>query len=523
MGWNNPPIPWSELEARLSGRVSPDDPLDPDWARAHQAPGGRAPGRRGALAPVADPAAQLDRNGDPIPPWSRSRRQRGAPPTQPVQGGVPYAELHSHSNFSFLDGASDPEDLIEEAVRLGLTALAITDHDGLYAAARFAEAAQGYDLNTIYGAELSLGLRTPQNGVADPEGSHLLVLARGVEGYHRLAAAITEAQLRGDEKGRPLYDLDELAAAADGHWTILTGCRKGRVRQALAAGGAEAAAQELDRLTALFGHDRVAVELVDHGRPTDSTTNDGWSSWPRVHDLPVVATNACTTPSRGSTGWPARWPRSGPGAAWRRWTAGCRCPVRTCGRVRRWPGSSPATRGWSSRPWRLAQECAFNLRLAKPRLPKLEVPPGETPISWLRELTRRGVEELYPDRREIAYERLQRELAVIEEKDFPGYFLIVHDMVDFARETRDPLPGQGIGGQLGGLLRALHHRRRPDPLRPAVRAVPVGDSRRGARHRRRLRLRPPGGGDPGGLPPVRAPQRRAGGQRDQLPAEVGGP
>src|SRR6185436_1778619 len=122
---------------------------------------------------------------------------------------------------------SHPEELIEESVRLGLDALAITDHDGFYAASRFAEAALAYDLRTIYGAELSLGLTTPQNGVPDPEGTHLLVLARGVEGYHRLAGAITEAQLRGDEKGRPAYDLDELAQRADGHWQILTGCRKG--------------------------------------------------------------------------------------------------------------------------------------------------------------------------------------------------------------------------------------------------------------------------------------------------------
>ncbi len=443
MGWNNPPIPWSELEARLSGRVSPDDPLDPDWARLNQSPLGRSPGGRTALAPEPDPAAQLDRNGDPIPPWSRSRRERGAPPSPPQQGGVPYAELHSHSNFSFLDGASDPEDLIEEAVRLGLTALAITDHDGLYAVARFAEAAQGYDLATIYGAELSLGLRTPQNGVADPEGSHLLVLARGVEGYHRLAAAITEAQLRGDEKGRPLYDLEELAAAADGHWTILTGCRKGRVRQALAAGGTAAAAQELDRLTALFGHDRVVVELVDHGRPDDSTINDRLVELARVHDLPVVATNAvhyaqprqyrlasamAAVRARRSLpemdGWlpvPGAHLRSGEEMA----------------RIfARYPGVIEQTVA-------VAEECAFNLKLAKPRLPKLEVPPGETPISWLRELTRRGVEELYPDRREIAYERLQRELAVIEEKDFPGYFLIVHDMVDFARKRGILCQGRG--------------------------------------------------------------------------------
>ena len=156
---------------------------------------------------------------------------------------VPYAELHCHSNFSFLDGVSDPEELIEEAVRLGLEAIAITDHDGFYAASRFAEAALAYDLRTIYGAELSLGLTAPQNGVADPEGQHLLVLARGVEGYHRLAGAITEAQLRGDEKGRPLYDLEELAEAAGDQWMILTGCRKGAVRQALIKSGTEAAAR----------------------------------------------------------------------------------------------------------------------------------------------------------------------------------------------------------------------------------------------------------------------------------------
>ena len=178
---------------------------------------------------------------------------------------VPYAELHCHSNFSFLDGVNDPEELIEEAVRLGLDALAITDHDGFYAASRFAEAAAAYDLRTIYGAELSLDLTVPQNGVADPEGQHLLVLARGVQGYHRLAGAITQAQLRGDEKGRPSYDLEELGAQAGGDWLIMTGCRKGAVRQALAASGPAAAADELDRLTALFGHDHVLVELIDHG------------------------------------------------------------------------------------------------------------------------------------------------------------------------------------------------------------------------------------------------------------------
>src|SRR3954467_6412660 len=183
MGGGTPPISWKELERRLSGLPGADD------------------------APVSRP----------------KRRKPEVREIVPVPGAAstPYAELHCHSHYSFLDGASSPAELVEEAVRLGLHALAITDHDGFYGAPMLAEAASAYptaQLRTVYGAELSLGLGKPQNGVPDPEGSHLLVLARGVEGYHRLAAAMTEAHLRGDEKGRPVYDLDELGSHGHGHW-----------------------------------------------------------------------------------------------------------------------------------------------------------------------------------------------------------------------------------------------------------------------------------------------------------------
>src|SRR5579875_3396925 len=94
-----------------------------------------------------------------------------------------YAELHCHSNFSFLDGASHPEELVAEAARLGLAGLAVTDHDGLYGAVRFSEAARDLGVPTVFGAELTLGLRRRQNGVPDPEGHHLVVLARDPDGY----------------------------------------------------------------------------------------------------------------------------------------------------------------------------------------------------------------------------------------------------------------------------------------------------------------------------------------------------
>src|SRR5258706_10304215 len=95
------------------------------------------------------------------------------------------------------------------------------------AAARLKRA--GIRLSTVFGAELSLGLPRGQGGIPDPAGRHLLVLARDPEGYRRLCQVISAAQLAGQEKGRPVYDLPRLADAHDGHWAILTRCRKGSV------------------------------------------------------------------------------------------------------------------------------------------------------------------------------------------------------------------------------------------------------------------------------------------------------
>ncbi|HTC81947.1 MAG TPA: PHP domain-containing protein, partial [Acidimicrobiia bacterium] len=131
----------------------------------------------------------------------------------PRAGEPDYAELHCHTNFSFLDGASHPEDLVAEAVRLGLAGLAVTDHDGLYGAVRFSGIAREFDLPTVFGAEFTLGTTRPSSGVPDPEGEHLVVLAQGRIGYARLARAASEAQMRGG-KAAPRLTLEELAEAA---------------------------------------------------------------------------------------------------------------------------------------------------------------------------------------------------------------------------------------------------------------------------------------------------------------------
>jgi error-prone DNA polymerase len=364
---------------------------------------------------------------------------------------IPYAELHCHSNFSFLDGASHPEELVEEAARLGLDAIAITDHDGMYGVVRFAEAARELGVKTIFGAELSLGLSASQNGVPDPEGEHLLVLARDPEGYRRLSRVISDAQIRGREKGKPVYDLDVVATAAGGHWVVLTGCRKGAVRRALEREGPAAAAAALRNLTGLFGSDHVVVELTVHGLPDDTERNDALAALAAAQGLDTVATTAAhyATPSRHRLatvlaavrarrsldemdGW---LPAAG--------TAHLRSGVEMAERFARWPGAV-------ERAAALGRECAFDLHLVAPDLPPFDVPDTHTEArhteaSWLRELTWLGAATRYGsyDERPGAYHQIEHELAVIEEKDFPGYFLIVHDIVVFCRRADILCQGRG--------------------------------------------------------------------------------
>ncbi|MDQ7993915.1 MAG: PHP domain-containing protein, partial [Propionicimonas sp.] len=345
---------------------------------------------------------------------------------------MPYAELHAHSSFSFLDGASGPAELVEEAERLGLHGLALTDHDGLYGIVRFAEAAEATGVRTVFGAELSLELPAPQKGNPDPVGSHLLVLAAGEEGYHRLAGALTHAQLAGKEKGRPVYDLDDLADAAGGHWVVLTGCRKGPVRQALVDAGTDAAARALDDLVARFG--RVYAELTDHGHPLDSRHNDALAAIAARAGVPVLATGNVhyATPARHLLAQAVAAIRANrsmdeldgwlPAAG----TAFLRSGAEMRALFGRYPGAVERT-------VELADDLAFPLRRAKPALPRQEVPGGHTPMSWLRHLVWQAVPSKYPDLAEADRQRIEHELDVIEAKDFPGYFLIVHDIVAEAR------------------------------------------------------------------------------------------
>lgn len=388
-----------------------------------------------------------------------TRQSAGVPvdrtPPRPGSAGptVPYAELHAHSAYSFLDGASTPQELVAEAARLGLRAIALTDHNGLYGVVRFAEAAAelaaaGQEIATVFGAELSLGGTGSGPGRTDdpdPPGPHLLVLARGPEGYRRLSRQIAAAHLAG-EKDRPRFDLDTLADAAGGHWHILTGCRKGHVRQALAAGGPDAAAAALADLVDRFGAGRVSIELTRHGDPCDDERNAALAALAPRFGVSVVATTAAhfAGPDRGrlAMAMGAIRARQSLDAAAGRLAPLGGAHLRSGAEMARLFAAHPSAVPAAAE---LGERCAFSLTLIAPQLPPFAVPDGHTENSWLRQLTLAGAAKRYgpPGGAPRAYAQIDRELDVIAQLGFPGYFLVVHDITRFCRESDILCQGRG--------------------------------------------------------------------------------
>ena len=385
-----------------------------------------------------------------------------------------YAELHAHSAYSFLDGANEPDDLASAAVELGLEALALTDHDGVPGIVKHAQAGRAHGLPTIHGTELTLA-----------DGSHLPVLARNPVGYHRLVSAISQHNLDAGERRDPAHDLPALASAlraaptgqtggAAGTCLVLTGTANGPLRRALGdplrpgTWDLAAAGDCLGRLTDLFAApDRgrpsgtstmaggaqvegdavvgLAVELTLDGGPTDAALTEVLTRLAHDHRLPLVATGAvrCARPADARLadvltatrlvtdleGARGHLPAIG------RWLRGAQDMARL---HRRSPDAIDLAAD-------LAADLAFDLSLIAPDLPEADVPAGHTPASWLRELTRQGAVRRYgaPQEHPRVWEVLNHELDVIESLGFPGYFLIVHSIVEFCRQSGILCQGRG--------------------------------------------------------------------------------
>ncbi|HEY7451016.1 MAG TPA: PHP domain-containing protein, partial [Candidatus Limnocylindria bacterium] len=403
-----------------------------------------------------------------------------------------YCELHVHSNFSFLDGASHPEDLVARAARLGMPALAITDHAGLYAAVRLWKAAEQTrtddgraaglsPLEGILGVEIAIprteaelraarrGRRAalPRRGTkasrgwpgehhAGPApGDHLVLLARDPAGYAALSRIVSAGHLAG-EKAYPVFESAPLEAALDearGHLIGLSGCRNGEIPRRLLAGERALARLAADRWAAHFPEGDFGVELSHHLLPDDDWLVAELASLADEAGLPTVVTNevhyaeadghrlqdVLVAIRHGATLDEARELRL-PNAEYRLKTG---AELATIGAGLPDPRSRRAWRDGMTQAATIGQACRLDLGFERYRFPGYDVPDGETPFSYLYQLAHDGLRRRYRPITKQALEQLTHELGVIDRTNLSEFFLIVWDLMEFAR--RNGIIGQGRG------------------------------------------------------------------------------
>jgi error-prone DNA polymerase len=370
-----------------------------------------------------------------------------------------YAELHCHSDHSLLDGVPTPESLVARAAELGLSALALTDHDALYGAVRFVLAAQEAGIKPILGAEMTLAATGES---AEGDDFHLTLLLENARGYANLCRLITLAR-RGQEKGVARLDKRHLADHSEG-LIALSGCRRGEIPRLLASGQFERALEAAKGYRRLFGPDRFFVELQRHYRRGDSRL---------VANLMVLATRAkLDVVATADAHYVYAHQREVHDVltCTRRLTA-----LEDAGSLLR-PNTEYALRSpqemailFRGAPIalensvRIAERCApahEYLPSGPQVLPTYPVIGGRSASLYLRELCEQALRRRYPA--DPPRDLLARELAVIERMGLANYFLIVWDLVRYAK--RAGIRCQGRGSAANSLVAYLLNISPIDPV-----------------------------------------------------------
>src|SRR5437660_5508214 len=352
-----------------------------------------------------------------------------------------YAELHCHSNYSFLEGASHPEDLVARARDLEIPALAITDRNGLYGAVRFFRAAEMAGIQPIIGAELTIddGSPPPRDRVDfDGWGDRLVLLAEDRTGYTNLCRLISSAQMP-NAKGTARLKPEALAPLSAGLIALVTDPKN-----------------RLPFYQEVFGRDRVFIELHDHLAPDDRSRNQALLDLAERNQAPLVITNEVfyATPDRHRlhdvltairhrTSLDEAQPYLHPNAEYY---------LKSGAELREAFGRYPTcvVDEGMAHAAEIAQRCRFKFDLVAARFPGFPVPASETPFSFLYRLCQDAVREKYkPVTSEVAA-RLQKELEVINKTSFAEFFLINWDLMRFA-QTRG-IPGQGRGSAADSIV-----------------------------------------------------------------------
>ena len=358
-------------------------------------------------------------------------------PSAPFECAVSYVELHTASAFSFLQGASLPEAIVDRAAELGYHSIALLDRDGVYGIPRFHKAARAAGIRPLVGAELTLTLDSQERaGQAGKNASFVLpLLCESAEGYRNLCRLITRMKLA-SPKGEGALPLEALDGMTGGLVAIVG--RTGLDANKYGVGGL------LDRIVGLFGRARTFVELQRHYRRDEESDNQALVSMAEAFRIPLIATNG----ARFAT--PAERPLFDVLTCIHHHTDLARAGRRLAPNAERYIKSREQMAAlFADHPRALANTLAladqlqFTMADLGYRFPEYPVPHGETQASFLRRITDVGARNRYRPYHDRARAQIARELDLIEKLDLAGYFLIVWDIVNYCRQNDVLVQGRG--------------------------------------------------------------------------------
>jgi DNA-directed DNA polymerase III PolC len=341
-----------------------------------------------------------------------------------------YVELHCHSSFSLLDGAAHPEDLVRRAAELEMRALALTDHDAVYATPRFARAAQAAGIKPIFGAELTL------------ETGHMTLLVQDAAGWRSLCKLISLA--RGNApKGQALLPKGALDGCTEG-LIALSGCRRGEAASALLRGDRAGALEAARRYQKLFGPERFWIELHNHLLPDDGRLTGELAGLAEAIGAGVVAANNVHYAARDGhrlqdvlvcirhlTTLDASEQLRRPNSEYYLKPARLMEPL-----FPRYPQALANTA-------RIAEQCDFTPGYGLQDLPAFPCPERQSAGVYLRELCLAALPKRCGAAPAEVTARLSHELEIIERSGLANYFLVVWDIVRFARQNGIRCQGRG--------------------------------------------------------------------------------
>src|SRR5579885_3347700 len=355
--------------------------------------------------------------------------------------GLRYTELHACSAFSFLQGASAPEEYVARAQELGLPALALLDRDGVYGIPRLHMAAKR---NAHKGAvRVHVGAE-----ITCADGIYPL-LVKNRAGYQHLCRLITRMKLRAPKHAKPgqraAASQEELSDPSGG-LIVLTGDEDGPLARAFRQ-GSTAARECLERLAQIFGKDNVYVEVQRHGLREEEARNEAAIALARELRIPIVATNSVryARPEQRQIldVFTCLRHKVTLDAAGRFLAPNTERYLKSAAAMNRLFADLPEA---IERTGEISSRLEFTMTDLGYRFPPYPVPPGETMDSFLRRLVEENAPRRFHPYEDRHRKQLSRELALIEKLGLAGYFLIVWDIMEFCRREGILAQGRGSAG-----------------------------------------------------------------------------